>query len=301
MLSGRYRDAGRGWRPNLVVDGAFELLASLLKREPGVDGLLFWAVGAGEPAWDVEPPTPQRRDTGLHLEIRRLAIPDEAIRFVDARGAETDGPAAHLEVELEFEWPDEAVTLREFGLFGGDAGEEPGSGTLINRVIHPRIDLEAGQRLTREMRLSFARGIGAQPARLPGHWLGDAAPRVVEGVGARYGPALVTAGIGTVEALAHSDPHAAPGGIPVLAAIGFRAKARLALRTASALSVPEALASMTVSQVLRTPSAALASSAGISEPDAEETQEQLAALELALDHTFLGRMTLAGVVGGPAA
>ena len=300
MLSGRYRDAEAAWRPNLVVDGAFELLASLLKREPSVEGLLFWAVGAGEPAWDAEPPSPQRRDTGLHDEIRRVAIPPEAIRFVDARGAETAGPAAHLEIRLEFAWPDDAVTLREFGLFGGDAGEEAGSGTLINRVIHPRIDLEPGQRLTRELRLSFARGLGARSVRLPGHWLGDAAPRVVEGVGARYGPALEAAGIATVEALAHSDPHTAPGGIPVLVAIGFRAKARLALRTASALAVPEALATMTVSQVLRAPAPALAASTGIPEPDAAEAQEQLAALELALDHAFLGRMTLAAMVGGGA-
>jgi hypothetical protein len=300
MLSGRYRDACRAWRPNLVVDGAFALLASLLKREPGTQGLLFWAVGAGEAGWDAEPPSPQRRDTALHDEIRRVAIPPEAIRYVDARGAETAGPAAHLEVGLEFAWPDEAVTLREFGLFGGDAGEEAGSGTLINRVIHPRIDLEPGQRLTRELRLSFARGIGAQPVRLSGHWLGDAAPRVIEGVGARYGPALEAAGIGSVEALAHSEPHATPGGIPVLVAITLRAKARLALRTASALSAPEALAPMTVSHVLRTPASALASSTGIPEADAAEAQERLAALELALDHAFLGRMTLAAVVGGAA-
>jgi hypothetical protein len=286
------------WRPNLVLDGAFKLLAALLKRDPGAEGILYWAVGAGHAGWDEQPAATVARTSRLTAEVLRLQVPREAIRFVDARGVETPEESPDLEVRLAFVWPDEAVTLREFGVFGGDATDQADSGIMINHVIHRRLVLEPGQRLSRELRLSFGRSDHRRWLDVPTNWLSDSEPRVVGGVGTQYAAALSRMGILTVEALARSDPHARRSAIPRGPLIELRAKARLALRIASDIRAPQTLHDLTVLEVLQTPPSELARAAGVVEAEVVLLLEQLSTLELALDHRFLRRRTVQSLVGG---
>jgi hypothetical protein len=305
MLKGRYRDivtdrrgkpvAETSWRPNLVVDGAFALLAALLGRDD-VDGILFWAVGEGAESWDRAQPTTVSATSRLVSELRRLEVPREAIRYLDGGGGESAEPTPDLEIRLTFEWPDESVTLREFGVFGGDATERPNSGTLINHVIHRSIVLEPGQRLTRQLRMSLGRAGDRRWLDVAAHWLGDAPVRVVDGVGDEYGDVLTGVGLTTVEALAFSDP-AVQLAVPRVRLLELRSKARLALRTAVEIQPPERLHELTVSQVLRRPPAELAADVGVREDDVVRLREQLATIELTMDHTFLGRVTVGALAG----
>jgi len=308
VLKGRYRDVvtdARGarlfampWRSNLLVDGAFTLIATLLKREPGAEGILFWAVGAGRAAWDESLPAPTPWTSSLVEEVGRLAVPPDAIAFVDERGADLKEPSPNLELELVFEWPEQQMTLREFGLFGGAATAEPGSGVMINHVVHERIDLQPRQRLTRELRLSLAQTAASDRRWLepPPHWIADAEARVVGGVGPRIAGVLTGKGIKTVDALANVDPQA-DAGVPRVPLIELRTKARLALRTAVEVNPPPGLHDVTVSKVLTTASSDLAHDTGVAETQVLKLREQLSTLELALDHRFLGRMTVGALAG----
>jgi hypothetical protein len=308
LLKGRYRDlvtdvrgarlAETPWRANLLVDGAFTLLAALLKREPGIEGILYWAVGAGRVSWDESPPGPTPWATSLVEEVDRVEVTQDAMAFVDERGAEVTRPSPSLGVRVVFEWPDAPVTLREFGLYGGDATEGSGTGTMINNVVHDRIDLEPGQRLTRELRLSLARTATSDGSWIepPPHWIADAAASVVGGVGDRISGVLSKKGIKTVDALANVDPQG-DAGLPRVPLIELRSKARLALRTAVEVNPPPGLHNVTVSKVLTTASADLAHDTGVAETQVVKLREQLSALELALDHRFLGRMTVGTLVG----
>lgn len=307
MIQGRYRDvvadargvrvAGTPWRPNLVVDDAFTLLATLLKREPGMQGILYWAVGAGLPGWDRRRPVTLSRTSRLEAEVGRREVPADAIGFVDARGATSSAPTPNLEIRLVFSWPDEAVTLREFGIFGGDATERANTGLMVNHVIHRRIDLARGQQLTRQLRLAFGRAGDRRWLDVPPHWLAESEARVVGGVGDRYTDALSNAGITTVDGLANSDPLTRAGEIPRVPLIELRSKARLALRTASEIHPPEGLHALTVSQILAAPPSDLARDTGVTEDEVMRLREQLSTLELALDHRILGPMTVRELAG----
>ncbi len=307
-MKGRYRDlvtdahgmclVAMPWRSNLLVDGAFVLIATLLKREPGVQGILYWAVGAGRASWDESPPAPTPWASSLVDEVGRLEVPQGSIAFVDERGADVQGHSPNLEVRLVFEWPEQQVTLREFGLYGGDAAEGAGTGTMINQVVHERIDLEPGQRLTRELRLSLARTATSDGTWLepPPHWIAGADASVVGGVGPRIAGVLSGKGIKTVDALANVDPQA-DSGVPRVPLIELRSKARLALRTAVEVNPPPGLHDVTVSKVLTTASSDIAQDSGVAETQVVKLREQLSTLELALDHRFLGRMTVGALVG----
>ena len=308
MLKGRYRDlvtdahgvsvTATPWRSNLLVDGAFVLIATLLKGEPGVQGILYWAVGAGRDSWDATPPGSTPWASSLVDEVGRLEVPQAAIAFVDERGADAQGRSPNLEVRLVFEWPQQQVTLREFGLYGGDAAEGAGTGTMINQVVHERIDLEPGQRLTRELRLSLARTATSDGTWLepPPHWIAGADASVVGGVGVRIAGVLSGKGIKTVDDLANVDPQA-DAGVPRVPLIELRTKARLALRTAVEVNPPPGLHDVTVSKVLTTTSSDIAQDTGVAETQVVKLREQLSTLELALDHRFLGRLTVGALVG----
>jgi hypothetical protein len=169
-IQGSYRDAvtdsqGRvqwssSWRSNLIVHDCSVLLAALLKRHRGLRGILYWAVGEGKKEWDALCPSPRLSDSRLAVEIRRQA-PDRIV-YLDDAGQPSRTPTSCLEVTAAFKGQDLVRkgfrSLREFGLFGGDATEAPDSGFMIDYVIHPRIDLSPTDKLERKLRLTFASG-----------------------------------------------------------------------------------------------------------------------------------------------
>lgn len=163
LIRGSFRDrvrAGAGapwgpWRPNLVMFRSLDLVGELLSNAPGLRGIAFLAVGAGEESWDASPPPPDRGRTRLTAEVHRVPLePGRHLTY--------DPAAGRLRVRVSIGRGRATGPLREFGLFGGDASARPGTGYLVNHRSHELIEKEPGDTLAREILLSL------DPSLLPG-------------------------------------------------------------------------------------------------------------------------------------
>jgi hypothetical protein len=306
MLYGQYYDqvwdrqgkliADKGWQSNIVVASTWPLLAGLLKNDPALRGILFLAVGAGNPAWDgvripASPATEHLAD-----EIGRRAIPAEDIIYLDPEGGMVATPRLRLGLSVSLSWPDESLTLREFGLFGGNATEDRESGYLINYVIHPRIDLAPGATLARRLELRLdARG-GEDWLIVPEHWLSGLSIRHMDGIHDQFVAILTQAGITTVGALSRIEPVALNVNMPPMNLVELRAKARLLLRTAATLTVIEGLFGHTARQVIETLPASLAEEANAPTATVAWLREQLSIIQVCLNAPVLARTTVGELV-----
>jgi len=301
IMRGAYRDTfidvpGKrtpdpGWRRNVIVGTCWPLMTGLLKNDPDLRGILYWAVGEGVAEWDDSSLSGSPGVSSLRSEVGRIPIDPEAMVYLDAAGEPSVQPTPRLEVRARFEWSADQV-LREFGIFGGDASEDPDSGQLINYVVHDRLDMAAGSALERQIRFSFRReGIGRwlDPAD---HWLGTRPVGLIDGVGEAFAAALAEEGIESIDDLARCEPINDRGTVPLIPLVELRSKARLALRVASEIRVPEAFHARTAWDVLVTPTATLALDAGTDEDEASWLREKIGALELSLNHRFLSRITV---------
>lgn len=134
-------------QPNMIVYSCLDLVANLLKNQPGMEGVLYLAVGEGADGWDASLPREDPATTRLAKEIFRKRTDIDQISY------SKDAKILTINVELGAE---EAVgTLREFGLFGGDAADTLNSGFMINYKIHPVIDKTMPKILKRSIVLSF--------------------------------------------------------------------------------------------------------------------------------------------------
>lgn len=167
-LQGQYRDRlikrghvvhDGGWRSNRIVNNCHRLLASLMKGQVNMDGILFLAIGKGLPFWDEVIPETNETVIKLTDEWLRQPVLPENIEFLDQNDLPSDQPTEHLRIIVEFDGEqlleNGYQSLREFGLFGGDANTDANSGFLINYVVHPRIDITARATLKRELHLRF--------------------------------------------------------------------------------------------------------------------------------------------------
>jgi len=311
MMRGQYRDAVRdtcgrlafdsGWSCNTIVNTAWLVVAGLLKNELKWRGIQFWAVGTGSPEWDLNPVAADPKATQLFKEIRRLRIPREQIIYLDAGGAESPEPTTRIEIRASLTWPEKDQTLREFGLFGGNASPVRIRGCLINYVVHPRIDLPAGATLTRRLRLSFHPEGGPPPQWLdvPWHWMADSPARDLNGVGSHNVQVLADAGIQTIGECANTEPTALSDDLPLMKMVELCAKARLLLRTAAALSSIPELFEMIAEEIIAIPAAELAADAGVSEERVAHLREQVSVLQLALDNRVLRGVTIKELVQNP--
>ncbi|MEW6519548.1 MAG: hypothetical protein AB1461_09060 [Thermodesulfobacteriota bacterium] len=313
MLKGYYNDLlidghdrvrlDRGWRPNLIVEGCSRLLAALMKGQPGLAGILFLAVGEGLQEWDAALPHPQPAATRLAREILRRPIAPEEIIFLDSAGLPTAAPTNRLQISIALILADFPAggfqPVREFGLFGGNATAEPGSGLLLNHVIHPRIDITPRLTLHRTLRLDFSQMFAARE-EIPG--LGAGLPvRSIDGVGEVYGPALAAAGVNTLHDFLAMNPLAPPAGIPAVKLREFRAKARMVMALKAGLPPFAALSHLSISDLLREDPQTLAAMAGtftITADMAAALQEELMPLQVALDERQLQQMTLGSLLQG---
>lgn len=139
----------RDWQSNTIVNRCLDLVANLLENQAGIEGILYLALGEGTEEWDENPPEEDSSTTHLVKEIFRKKIdPTRQISYSE----ETKVLTINIELDAE-----EAVgTLREFGLFGGDATNDPNSGFLINYKTHPKIDKTSPRILKRTIQLTFA-------------------------------------------------------------------------------------------------------------------------------------------------
>lgn len=134
---------------NVIVNTASILIARLLKdnKEP-VAGISYLAVGSGNSGWDLfDPPAPTTSATRLENEYYRKAI--EISTFVNP---ETGEPTTSYTNIIDF-----SVTLGEaegvgpiveLGMFGGDATDQLGTGTLLNNRTFPVINKTSTMTLT---------------------------------------------------------------------------------------------------------------------------------------------------------
>ena len=130
-----------------------------MRGEPNIQGLLYWAVGEGKPSWDTLLPNPTPKDTQLTQEVKRYELFPEQISYLADHSNHTSEPSNRLEISLNIDGStlvDSGFqSLREFGLFGGNATPDPNSGFMINRAIHPRIDITPEMTLSRTLQLTF--------------------------------------------------------------------------------------------------------------------------------------------------
>lgn len=308
-MRGIYRDVvddpeGRrlhdsGWTSNTIVRSAWPLLAGLLRGEPGLGGIRFWAVGTGNPAWDENPVSASPEIAQLHAEVAREKVTADNVIYLDDKGEPSRRPTARLEISLTFSWP-AARTLREFALVGGDASAQPNTGSLVNYVIHRRLGLRAGAKLTRKLRLTLDPSSAAGPPTLAAHWLGGEPIEIVDGVGPTYGQALRAVAIETVNDLARCEPAALTIGVPRMKLVEMRMRARLALGAAATLSTVGAeLRPLAVEQVLGTTPSKLADQLRVETAPVAVAVEQIGILQLTLDQGFLGSLNVGQLARSP--
>ena len=286
-----------GWRSNLIVESCDLLLASLMKREPETEGILYWAVGEGEASWELGAPVAASTTSQLSSETARKLLVPKQIVYLDETGQLTDTPTSRLEVASKFTTEDfetnAPIPLREFGLFGGDATEVPDSGFIIDYVIHPRIELTPGVTLSRKLRLTF--GAGALEQEELGEF-GAALPVIsIDGVGDEYSSDLGGQGIESLGDLAEIDPLLSIGNIPQVKLREFRAKARMVMRLRISLTPFMTLADRSISSLLRKNPEDLAGVIGAPAVTPEVVtglQEELAVLQIALDDEQLQSITI---------
>lgn len=169
QITGTFRDlllddAGQvlydsGWRQNAIMSGCRVLLAALIKGDAEA-GIKYWAVGEGQAAWDTAPPTTIDR-TRLQSEVARQAIAAPQIQFWNTQW-QTPGndmpsstPSFALDIRAEFKEAIWGKTLREFGLFGGNAAAGANTGYLINHKVHTPLQVPSGATLQRRLVLTF--------------------------------------------------------------------------------------------------------------------------------------------------
>lgn len=292
-LHGCYRDrllAGDGkvldashWRANCIVNDCNRLLAALMKRAAEMTGILYLALGEGEAEWDGSVQEPDPSAARLAHECYRQFVEPREMEYVAENGVTTED---RICITVSFDGSRLAPSkgyqrLREFGLFGGDAGPKADSGTLVNYVIHPRIDLTPRMTLVREVELHFGASVGAEAHAPASHTmehtrgaasadgaLSKVSVQNIDGIGPKHTAALAGIGITTVGQLADADLREVDVGIPESKLADFQAKAVVAV------TATETDASL-----------------------GAEERARAAALQLALDNRFLKRIDVTRLTG----
>ena len=143
------------WDHNLIVNSIGNLIAALMASDltNGI-GLTWWAIGSGNPAWDVTPVAPNTSDVVLVNEIYRKAIPTP-IGYIDGSNNPSVAVTNRLQIVLTFGTSEANGTWREFGLFGGPATSATNSGILINHRIHGSIVKTSAISIQRTLRITF--------------------------------------------------------------------------------------------------------------------------------------------------
>ncbi len=309
-MRGIYRDvidspSGRrlsdsGWASNTIARSVWPLLAGLLCGQEGWQGIRFWAVGEGDPAWDQSPHRAGPEVEGLRSEFDRLPVTRGDITFLDAEDRPSERPTPRLEIRLVFRWPDRERTLREFALVGGEADEGAGSGQLVNYVVHRRVDLPAGSTLSRTLRLTLDDVATGAASIRTGHWLGGEPIEIIDGVGPATALALRALAVETVADLARAEPSALGIEAGLMKRVEVTTRARLALSTVASLSAAgTTVRGLRVAEILALSPARLAQRAEIPEVEAGYWLERLSWLQLALDQSFLGPLTVGDLARFP--
>lgn len=141
---------------NLIVDGLYKIITSLLSAKGGYSGLQYWAIGSGNPSWDVSLPQPAKSDTRLTLEIGRKQIQPSDFAWVNDEGVVQSQPTNRLRVRVTFSTTECVGDWREFGIFGGNATSTSNSGILMNHKNHALVTKTSEMEIEREIIFTFS-------------------------------------------------------------------------------------------------------------------------------------------------
>lgn len=145
------------WGWNQIQNSFATLLAAWSRGEAGYNRINYMAVGAGLVGWDTAAPAQPYAQTALTTESFRKAVTQPNIVFIDpVTNVPTGGtPSRKLEITVDLLSGEANSTLREFGLFGGLATGTANSGSMVNWIVHQRIDKDASLEIQRRVRLEF--------------------------------------------------------------------------------------------------------------------------------------------------
>jgi hypothetical protein len=152
-----YLDSGkvevRPWQYNQIQLAAAVVAATALSRQPELTaytGMGYLAVGSGLVGWDTVPPTILTSQTTLTTETFRKAISASNLSFVDALGGSVSAtPTRFYRLVVQLGSSEANGTLREFGIFGGDATLTFDSGSIFNHIVNSRIDKDSNMVIDR--------------------------------------------------------------------------------------------------------------------------------------------------------
>jgi hypothetical protein len=137
-----------------LTESLYTAIATTLSGRSSLPGDLFIAVGRGHPSWDGAEPDLHRHIEELVDEVARLPVKD-GVEFLNSRDQPAPIPTPRIRLRVEFPRGEDLGTLRECGLFAGDATEAAGSGLLLAYYVHPRLDKPADSSLARSLILDF--------------------------------------------------------------------------------------------------------------------------------------------------
>ena len=322
LIKGKYRDwidsgtsvgdtevTSSEWKSNRIVQNSDILIASLMKGEPNTSGILFLAFGTGEESWDDTNPNAAAGTQQLANEFFRHRIAPSELIYLDELGRPSIRATRRIGVNVNLIGSERVegdfLSLREFGLYGGDASDALNSGLLINYVIHPRIDLTATVTLNRQLILTFdgSLSVAAEPVPIPvpsaPQWLRDSPLIILDGVGLNYVERFTSAGVTTISGLSDLDTSQAAIDIPPMKLVELRAKARLAMQmVANNVFLDSELQDNSLRQLMSTSVAQLVARSGESEANVQALIEQFGCIQMVLDNRYLEGKTLLEIVTG---
>jgi len=145
-------------KPNQIQNSFSDLLTAWCKGEAGYGRIAYIGIGEGLSSWDSATPPQPYSQTTLETEYFRKAIGLADIVWIDpSTNLPTGGtPSSKIEIAVLIGTSEGNGTMREFGLFGGQATATLDSGEMVNWVVHDRIDKDTSLEIERIIRIEFA-------------------------------------------------------------------------------------------------------------------------------------------------
>jgi hypothetical protein len=169
----KYRPKGRWWdlieitkpdgnievvktpmKNNVIVETAPKLLAGLMANEASFSGgILYHSLGEGQQSWEVSLPSPNYQSTWQNEVFRKVP---ESIQYIDGNGNPTTAITDIIRIKTVFEKEEaNGFTIREQGIWGGDAQAVVGTGLAVNLIWHKGIPKDDSMKLTRYIEFLF--------------------------------------------------------------------------------------------------------------------------------------------------
>ena len=149
---------------NLIVNGAYFLIAALLKQHAGINGINYMDFGDGLLAWDAAEPILAKTISVLY-GTKVIVHKPATIVFISDVGTETSAITRKIEIRATVTDVDMMSTtvelttiqpIREIGCRGGNVDPTAVNSYLFNfKLVRPSYQLLTGESLERRFRISI--------------------------------------------------------------------------------------------------------------------------------------------------